>query len=183
MLEETTFSWLKTHSKPSWLQRPCAGRGLPRSWLPSPSQHVVCIPLFPSSSPNAGGRRGSQQGACSARVPPASSNSFLLPEVRFAMALLYGVPGGQPAPLPSHRVFPRWTLQTTSALSPGNRGLCGKEFAGQRVELSCATLFLLAVTLSRRQHPEGFGNSLSLSLAPRDAFGPCVYPMSPCLHP
>lgn len=140
--------------------------------LPCPSQHVVFIPLFPSASPNTRGQRGSQQGtlpgSCAAGFQqffPASRGLF-----RYT-ALLYGVPGRQPTPLPSLGGFPHWALQTTSVLGPGNRGLCRKEFAGQRVELSCATLFLLAVTLTWRQRPERFGNSQSPWLAPLNAFG------------
>lgn len=93
---------------------------------------------------------------------PASSNSFPLPEDRFAIRRFYTVClAGSLLPFPATGVFHALALQTTSVLGPGNRGLCRKEFAGQRVELSCATLFLLAVTLTWRQHPEGFGNSQS----------------------
>lgn len=123
---------------------------------------------------------GSLPGLCAAGFQqffPASRGPF------HYTAFLYGVPGRQPAPLPSHGDFPRWALQTTSVLGPGNPGLCRKEFAGQRVEQSCATLFLLTVTLTWRQHPEGFGNSQPPWLVPLDVFSPCVHPRSLCSQP
>lgn len=110
---------------------------------------------------------GSLPSSCAAGFQqffPASQGTFR------CWTFLY-VCAWQPAPLPRHRGFPRWALQITSALGPRNRGLCRKEFAGQRVELSCATLFLSAVTVTWRQHPQGFGNSQAHWLAPLDAFG------------
>lgn len=157
--------WLKTLSKSRQLQHPCAGRGLPESRLPCPSQHVVLTLLFPSASPNA----------AAASREPAWLVCCWLPAIlsRFPRTvLLYGISircAWQAACSPSQP----WgfsMLGFASYLCAGSweLGLFRKEFAGQRVELSCATLFLLAVTLTWRQHPEVFGNSQSPWLAPLD---------------
>lgn len=159
------FSRLKTLSQPSWLQHPCT----PGELFPCPPRHVVLILLFPLASLKA------RDGAAASRQP-ARLVCRRLPAILSRVpknVLLFDISircAWQPAPLPRHGGFPRWALQTTSVQGPGNLGLCRKEFAGQRVELSCATLFLSAVTLTGRQHPQGFGNSQSHWLAPLDAF-------------
>lgn len=66
---------------------------------------------------------GSLPGSCATGFQqffPASRGPFCY------MAFLYGVPGRQPAPLPSHGDFPRWALQATSVLGPGNWASAGR---------------------------------------------------------